>query len=46
MLTMTRKSIREITFASGFSSLSRLKAVFSAKFGMSMRDYRNAAYEN
>ena len=26
--------------ASGFGSLSRLKAIFQKKFGMSMRDYR------
>ena len=43
MLTSTKRTIKEITFASGFGSLSRLKAIFAKKFGMSMRDYRNAA---
>ena len=43
MLTTTGRTIKEITFASGFGSLSRLKAIFAKKFGMSMRDYRNAA---
>ena len=43
MLMTTKRSIKEITFASGFGSLSRLKAIFAKKFGMSMRDYRNAA---
>ena len=36
-------ALKDITFASGFGSLSRLKALFAKKFGMSMRDYRNAA---
>ena len=43
MLTTTKRTITEITFASGFGSLSRLKAIFAQKFGMSMRDYRNLA---
>ena len=43
MLTTTKRTITEITFASGFGSLSRLKAIFAQKFGMSMRDYRNMA---
>lgn len=43
MLTTTNRSIAEITFASGFGSLSRLKAIFAKKFKMSMRDFRNAA---
>ena len=43
MLTTTSRSITEITFASGFGSRSRLKAIFAKKFKMSMRDYRNAA---
>ena len=37
MLTSTNRTITEITFASGFGSLSRLKAIFVKKFGMSMR---------
>ena len=40
MLTSTDQSIGEITFASGFGSLSRLKALFQKKFGMSMREFR------
>ena len=40
LLTTSRRSITEITYASGFGSLSRLKAIFQKKFGMSMRDYR------
>ena len=43
MLTTTKRTIKDITFASGFGSLSRLKAIFVKKFGMSMREYRNAA---
>ena len=43
MLRMTKRSIKDITFASGFGSLSRLKAIFVKKIGMSMRDYRNMA---
>ena len=41
MLRTTKRTITEITFTSGFGSLSRLKAIFSKKFGMSMREYRN-----
>ena len=41
MLRTTKRTITEITFVSGFGSLSRLKAIFAKKFGMSMRDYRN-----
>lgn len=40
LLTTTDQPISSITFASGFGSLSRLKALFQKKFGMSMRDYR------
>ena len=40
MLTSTDQAIGEITFASGFGSLSRLKAIFQKKFGMSMREFR------
>ena len=43
MLKTTNRSIKDITFAAGFGSLSRLKALFVKKFGMSMRDYRNMA---
>ena len=43
MLRMTKRSIKDITFASGFGSLSRLKAIFVRKIGMSMREYRNMA---
>ena len=43
MLKTTNRSIKDITFASGFGSLSRLKAIFAKKFGMSMRDYRRDA---
>ena len=43
LLKTTDRSIADITFASGFRSLSRLKAVFVQKFGKSMRDYRNSA---
>ena len=43
LLTTTRRTIKDITFASGFGSLSRSKAIFAKKFGMSMRDYRRAA---
>ena len=43
MLRMTKRSIKDITFASGFGSLSRLKAIFVKKIGMSMREYRNMA---
>ena len=40
LLTTTDRPISEITFVSGFGSLSRLKALFQERFGMSMRDYR------
>lgn len=40
LLATTDRAIGEITFLSGFGSLSRLKALFQAKFGMSMREYR------
>ena len=43
MLRSTKRSIKDITFASGFGSLSRLKAIFVRKFGVSMREYRNMA---
>ena len=43
MLRTTKRSIKDITFASGFGSLSRLKAIFVKKIGMSMRAYRNMA---
>lgn len=42
LLTTTDKAIEDITYDSGFKSLSRLKSIFQAKFGMSMRDYRNS----
>ena len=42
-LATTTKKISEITLAAGFGSLSRLKAIFVKKYGMSMRDYRNMA---
>ena len=41
LLKTSRRSITEITYASGFCSLSRLKALFLKTYGMSMRDYRN-----
>ena len=40
LLTTTKRTISEITFASGFGSLSRAKSFFQQKMGMSMRDYR------
>lgn len=40
LLATTDRSITDITFSSGFGSLSRLKAIFQKKFGMSMRNYR------
>ena len=40
LLATTDRSITDVTFASGFGSLSRLKAIFQKKFGMSMRKYR------
>ena len=40
LLKTTDRSISDITFASGFGSLSRLKAIFIKKFGMNMRAYR------
>ena len=43
LLATTDRSISDITFASGFCSLSRLKAVFLKKFGMTMREYRKRA---
>ena len=43
MLTRTDRLINEITFASGFGSISRLKALFQKKFGMSMRAFRNVS---
>lgn len=43
LLGTTDRPITEITFASGFNSLSRLKALFRQEFGMSMREYRDAA---
>ena len=42
LLRTTERSISEITFASGFGSLSRLKAIFAREFGQSMREYRNS----
>ena len=43
LLSTTDRSIAEITFDSGFGSLSRLKAIFIKKFGMNMREYRKCA---
>lgn len=40
LLSTTRRSLTEITFAAGFGSISRLKALFRETFGMSMREYR------
>ena len=45
LLTTTDQTIAEITFASGFGSLSGLKALFQRKFGISMRAYRKRAQE-
>lgn len=45
LLTTTDQTIAEITFASGFGSLSGLKALFRRKFGISMRAYRKQAQE-
>ena len=45
LLTTTDQPISEITFNSGFCSLSRLKTIFARKFGMSMRDYRKRSKE-
>lgn len=42
-LTTTKKKISDIALSAGFGSLSRSKAVFQEKFGMSMREYRNIA---
>lgn len=39
-LSRTRKSIKAITFAAGFGSVSRLKAIFHERYGMTMRDWR------
>ena len=36
----TRKPIAAITFAVGFGSVSRLKALFRDRYGMTMRDWR------
>ena len=41
LLATTNKPISEITFQSGFGSLSRLQAIFRKKLKMSMRGYRN-----
>jgi len=43
LLVHTSQSISDITYAAGFRSQSRLKALFQAKFQMSMRDYRKVA---
>ena len=43
LLATTDRSIAEVTFDSGFGSLSRLKAIFIKKFGMNMREYRKRA---
>ena len=43
MLKTTKRSITDITFASGFGSASRLKAIFVQKFGICMREYRKRA---
>ena len=43
LLATTDRSITDITFAAGFGSLSRLKAIFQKKYKMSMRDYRKIA---
>ena len=40
LLSTTDMPIGEITYACGFRSLSRLKAVFQDRFGMNMRDWR------
>ena len=42
-LATTKKKISDIALSAGFGSLSRSKALFQKTFGMSMRDYRNAA---
>lgn len=39
-LATTNDSIEEITFSTGFRSLSRLKVLFRKIFGMTMRDWR------
>ena len=43
LLKTTDRPIADITFASGFGSLSRAKAIFAQKYGMTMRDYRKRA---
>jgi len=40
LLSTSDMPISEITYSSGFGSLSRLKALFQKTYGMSMRDYR------
>lgn len=40
LLRTSNRSINEITFASGFSSISRIKALFRQKYGMTMSEFR------
>ena len=40
LLARTRKTIKEVTFESGFGSVSRLKALFLERYGMTMREWR------
>ena len=40
LLARTRKTIRTVTFESGFGSVSRLKAIFLERYGMTMREWR------
>ena len=40
LLARTRKTIKEVTFESGFGSVSRLKAIFHERYGMTMREWR------
>ena len=41
LLARTRKTIKAVTFESGFGSVSRLKALFLERYGMNMREWRN-----
>ena len=41
VLARTRKTIKAVTFESGFGSVSRLKAIFRERYGMTMREWRN-----
>ena len=42
MLTNSNKKIAEIIFESGFNTISRATSLFKARYGVTMREFRES----